>query len=171
MRLKGGEPPRIPVHHREHRATQVPRYQTGEDFAPTSRTFFAGEPKVEDDPLPIPTDAERHQHGHPLAAPADPRGGFRFDPGPAALRGTSTNNFQSFATLLMGLPAAAGRLKLEVAPYSTRSWQYSFSVRDQWQVTPRTTLSFGTQYEYFPRVSREDRGVERSEAEPDPDAA
>lgn len=89
------------------------------------------------------------------------RGGFRFDPGPAALRGTSTNDFQSFATFLMGLPAAAGRLKLEVAPYTTRSWQYSFYLRDQWQVTPRTTLSFGTRYEYFPMVSREDRGIER----------
>lgn len=89
------------------------------------------------------------------------RGGFRFDPGSAGLRGTSTNNFQSFATFLLGLPAEAGRLKLNEAPYTTRSWQYSFYIRDQWQVSPKMTLSFGTRYEYFPMVTRENRGIER----------
>jgi hypothetical protein len=88
-------------------------------------------------------------------------GGFEFDAGPAGLRGTSTNNFQSFASFLLGLPSEAGRLKLNVAPYTTRSQQYSVYVRDQWQVGPRMTLSFGTRYEYFPMISRADRGIER----------
>jgi hypothetical protein len=89
------------------------------------------------------------------------RGGFQFDAGSAALRGTSTNNFQSFATFLLGLPASAGRLKLNVAPYTTRSWQYSFYVRDQWQPGSKLTISYGTRYEYFPMVTRADRGIER----------
>jgi hypothetical protein len=89
------------------------------------------------------------------------RGGFNFNSGPASLRGTSGNNFQSFAAFLLGLPSEAGRLKLSVAPYTTRSWQYSFYARDQWQVGPRLTLSFGTRYEYFPMVTRADRGIER----------
>ena len=89
------------------------------------------------------------------------RGGFQFDPGPAALRGASTNNFQSFATFLLGLPVKAGRLKLNVAPYTTRSQQYSFYVRDQWQAGSRLTVSYGTRYEYFPMVTRKDRGIER----------
>ena len=89
------------------------------------------------------------------------RGGFNFNAGPAALRGTSTNNFQSFASFLLGLPSEAGRLKLNVAPYTTRSWQYSFYIRDQWQVTNAMTVSFGTRYEYFPMVTRADRGIER----------
>jgi carboxypeptidase family protein/TonB-dependent receptor-like protein len=89
------------------------------------------------------------------------RGGFQFDPGSAGLRGASTNNFQSFATFLLGLPASAGRLKLNVAPYTTRSWQYSFYVRDQWQPRSNLTISYGTRYEYFPMVSRADRGIER----------
>ena len=89
------------------------------------------------------------------------RGGFNFNAGPAGLRGTSTNNFQSFASFLLGLPSEAGRLKLNVAPYTTRSWQYSFYARDQWQATSRMTLSFGTRYEYFPMVTRADRGIER----------
>ena len=89
------------------------------------------------------------------------RGGFNFNSGPASLRGTSGNNFQSFASFLLGLPSEAGRLKLNVAPYTTRSWQYSFYVRDQWQVSNAMTLSFGTRYEYFPMISRDDRGIER----------
>ncbi len=88
-------------------------------------------------------------------------GGFEFNSGPTSLRGTSGNNYQSFASFLLGLPSEAGRLKLAVAPYTTRSWQYSFYVRDQWQVGPRVTLSFGTRYEYFPMITRADRGIER----------
>jgi hypothetical protein len=89
------------------------------------------------------------------------RGGFNFNAGPAGLKGTSTNNFQSFASFLLGLPSEAGRLKLNVAPYTTRSWQYSFYARDQWQASSRVTVSFGTRYEYFPMVTRADRGIER----------
>ncbi|MGH9370234.1 MAG: TonB-dependent receptor domain-containing protein [Vicinamibacterales bacterium] len=90
------------------------------------------------------------------------RGGFAFDGGPTQLRGgPGGTDFNSFASFLLGLPSEAGRLKLNVAPYTTRSWQYSFYVRDQWQVGPRVTLSFGTRYEYFPIPTRADRGLER----------
>lgn len=90
------------------------------------------------------------------------RGGFNFNAGPTQLRGgPGGTNFNSFASFLLGLPSEAGRLKLNVAPYTTRSWQYSFYVRDQWQVGPKMTLSFGTRYEYFPIPTRADRGLER----------
>ena len=90
------------------------------------------------------------------------RGGFNFNAGPTQLRGgPGGTNFNSFASFLLGLPSEAGRLKLNVQPYTTRSWQYSFYVRDQWQVSPKVTLSFGTRYEYFPIPTRADRGLER----------
>jgi hypothetical protein len=90
------------------------------------------------------------------------RGGFNFNPGPTQLRGgPSGTDFNSFASFLLGLPSEAGRLKLNVAPYTTRSWQYSFYVRDQWQAGPKVTLSFGTRWEYFPIPTRADRGLER----------
>jgi hypothetical protein len=90
------------------------------------------------------------------------RGGWNFNAGPTQLRGgPGGTNFNSFASFLLGLPSQAGRLKLNVAPYTTRSWQYSFYVRDQWQVAPNVTLSFGTRYEYFPIPTRSDRGLER----------
>jgi hypothetical protein len=90
------------------------------------------------------------------------RGGFNFNNGVTQLRGGQGGNFfNGWAAFLLGLPSEAGRLKLNVAPYTTRSWQYSFYVRDQWQVGPRVTLSFGTRYEYFPIPTRADRGLER----------
>lgn len=90
------------------------------------------------------------------------RGGFNFDSGPTQLRGgPGGNNFNSFGSFLLGLPSDSGRLKLNVAPYTTRSRQYSFYVRDQWQVSPKMTLSYGTRYEYFPIPTRADRGLER----------
>lgn len=90
------------------------------------------------------------------------RGGFNFNAGPTQLRGgPGGTNFNSFASFMLGLPSQAGRLKLNVAPYTTRSWQYSFYIRDQWQVGSRLTLSLGTRYEYFPIPTRADRGLER----------
>jgi len=90
------------------------------------------------------------------------RGGFNFNGGPTQLRGGPGGTaFNTFASFLLGLPSEAGRLRLNVAPYTTRSWQYSFYVRDQWQVNSRMTLSYGTRYEYFPIPTRSDRGLER----------
>jgi len=89
------------------------------------------------------------------------RGGFEFNAGPTQLRGTSASNFQSFATFLLGLPSRVGRLRLNEAPYTTRSWQYSFYIRDQWQIGPKLTISYGTRYEYFPIPTRANRGLER----------
>jgi hypothetical protein len=90
------------------------------------------------------------------------RGGFNFNAGPTQLRGgPGGTNFNSFGSFLLGLPSEAGRLKLNVAPYTTRSWQYSFYARDQWQIGSKMTLSYGTRWEYFPIPTRADRGLER----------
>jgi hypothetical protein len=89
------------------------------------------------------------------------RGGFEFNSGQTNLKGKSGNNVQSWASFMLGLPFSSGRVKLNVAPYTTRSQQYSFYARDQWQVGPKMTLSYGTRWEYFPMVTRADRGIER----------
>ncbi len=91
-----------------------------------------------------------------------PRGGFVFGTGPTQIRGgPSGTNFNSWATFLLGLPTQAGRLLETDDQYSTRNWQYSFYARDQWQVSSKLTLSFGTRWEYFPIPTRKDRGLER----------
>lgn len=90
------------------------------------------------------------------------RGGFDFGSGPTLLRGgPGGNNFNSMATFLLGLPTLVGRVNEVDAPYTTRNIMYSAYVRDQWQVNSRTTLSFGTRWEYFPMPTRADRGLER----------
>jgi hypothetical protein len=90
------------------------------------------------------------------------RGGFRYRSGPTQISGgPSGNSFNSWASFLLGYPDLLGRLNLVEAPYTTRMRSYSFYVRDQWQVTNRLTLAYGTRYEYFPIPTRSGRGLER----------
>ncbi len=90
------------------------------------------------------------------------RGGFRYRGGPTRLSGgPNSNMYNSWASFLLGVPDQLGRLNLSVAPYTTRMRSYSFFVRDQWQVTNRLTIAYGTRYEYFPVPTRSDRGLER----------
>jgi hypothetical protein len=89
------------------------------------------------------------------------RGGFRYQGGPTQiLSGPTGNLYNAFASFLLGTPNRIGRLKL-VEPYTTRNWQYSLYVRDQWQATSKMTISYGTRWEYFPVPTRADRGLER----------
>ena len=89
------------------------------------------------------------------------RGGFRYQGGPTQiLGGPSSNLYNSFASFLLGVPNRIGRLKL-VEPYTTRNWQYSLYIRDQWRASSKITISYGTRWEYFPVPTRADRGLER----------
>jgi Carboxypeptidase regulatory-like domain/TonB dependent receptor-like, beta-barrel len=90
------------------------------------------------------------------------RGGFRYGTGPTQLNGgPSGTMYNAWGAFLLGLPDQLGRLNLTVAPYATRMRSYSFYLRDNWQVTNRLTLAYGTRYEYFPMPTRDDRGLER----------
>jgi len=89
------------------------------------------------------------------------RGGFRFQGGPTLIQGgPSSNLYNAFASFLLGVPNRIGRLKL-VEPYTTRNWQYSLYIRDQWQASSKMTISYGTRWEYFPVPTRATRGLER----------
>ncbi len=100
-------------------------------------------------------------------------GGFQFGQGPTQLcksansAGTACssfeagNNWNSFATFLLGYHTNAGRTLLVQPPIIFKSRAYSFYIRDGWQVRPNLTLTFGTRYERYPMPRREDRGIER----------
>ncbi len=100
-------------------------------------------------------------------------GGFLFGTGPTQLctaanaAGTAcasfqqANQFNSFATFLLGYHTGAGRTFLVEPPIIYKSQAYSFYVRDAWQVNQKLTLSIGTRYEYYPMPQRADRGIER----------
>ena len=62
---------------------------------------------------------------------------------------------------LLGDPVRIGKNMLTEYPFKTRQWEYSFYVRDRWQVGRKLTLSYGTRWEYYPVVTRGDRGLER----------
>ncbi|MDP2991555.1 MAG: TonB-dependent receptor, partial [Kiritimatiellota bacterium] len=90
------------------------------------------------------------------------QGGFTFSGGPTTVRGgPSPNQFNSYAVFLMGLPTRIGKIHAVPDEWSLRAWLYSTYLRDRWNVTPKLTLSYGVRWEYFPLVTRVERGIER----------
>lgn len=92
------------------------------------------------------------------------QGGFSFTGGPTSLRGgPSANQFNSYAAFLLGLPATIGKLDLTVPEYTVRATLFSLYARDNWNITPKLSVSYGVRWEYFPFITRADRGLERYE--------
>ena len=44
---------------------------------------------------------------------------------------------------------------------TTREWQHGLYARDRWQVNNKLTLDLGLRYEYYPLMTRADRGIEQ----------
>lgn len=91
------------------------------------------------------------------------QGGFTFAGGPTSLNGgPSSNQFNTYAAFLLGLPTTMGRNQLsDESGYTVRANLFSAYIRDQWAVTPKLSLSYGTRWEYIPFLKRADRGLER----------
>jgi len=89
------------------------------------------------------------------------QGGFQFGGGPTQLNGgLAGNQFNSYATFLLGLPTTIGKITQVPDEYNTRQASYSFYLRDRWNATPKLTLSYGVRWEYYPFPTRADRGLE-----------
>jgi Carboxypeptidase regulatory-like domain/TonB dependent receptor-like, beta-barrel len=98
------------------------------------------------------------------AEPTEGSGSFTFGGGPTTiLGGPSVNQFNTFATFLLGLPTSVARTIFPFENFRTRSrnWQFSSFVRDQWQPTRKLTASVGVRYDDFPMGTRTTRGMER----------
>jgi outer membrane receptor protein involved in Fe transport len=90
-----------------------------------------------------------------------PRGHLQFRGGPTALNGgTSPNNFNSYAAFLLGLPVQMQKA-VQNFLMTNREWQFGLYARDRWQATRNLTLTLGLRYEYYPLITRKDRGIER----------
>ena len=65
----------------------------------------------------------------------------------------------------MPIPAGTGRyaaaLSVQNELMTTREWQHGFYGRDRWQVNNKLTLDLGLRYEYYPLMTRADRGIEQ----------
>ncbi|HLJ16798.1 MAG TPA: TonB-dependent receptor [Bryobacteraceae bacterium] len=88
-------------------------------------------------------------------------GGFQFEQGTTQLNGGPTgNDYNAFASFLLGLPENAGKVTLFPPAYHFYQNIYAFYVRDQWQVNRKLTVTYGTRWEYFPFATRGSRGLE-----------
>lgn len=92
---------------------------------------------------------------------AGPRGGFTFGGGVTALRGgPAPNIYNRYAAFLLGLPTQVGK-SIQNEVMTGREWQFGLFVRDRWQVSQTVTINAGLRWEYYPLMTRENRGIER----------
>jgi hypothetical protein len=70
------------------------------------------------------------------------------------------NIYNIHAAFLLGLMSyAATSVQNELM--TTREWQHNMYGRDRWQVSDKLTLDLGLRYEYYPLMTRANRGIER----------
>ena len=88
-------------------------------------------------------------------------GQFTFSGGITSLNGgPSSNQYNSYADFLMGLPSSIYIGKDTEDVEATRTRLYSFYWRDQWQASRKLTVSYGVRWEHFPLGRRAHRGME-----------
>jgi hypothetical protein len=93
---------------------------------------------------------------------AGPRGELDAAANATALKGgaQTANGYNGYAAFLLGLISHAGE-SVQNELMTTREWQHALYARDRWQVNTRLTLDLGLRYEYYPLMTRADRGIER----------
>jgi hypothetical protein len=88
-------------------------------------------------------------------------GGFQFSQGTTQLNGgPAGNDYNAFASFLLGLPTNVGKVTLFPPQYQDYSHVLGLYVRDQWQATPKLTVTYGTRWEAYPYADRGSRGLE-----------
>lgn len=88
-------------------------------------------------------------------------GGFEFSQGTTQLKGGAAGtDYNTFAAFLLGLAANAGQVTLFPPEYHAYANLYGSYIRDQWQVTPKLTFTYGARFEYWPFPTRGSRGME-----------
>ncbi len=100
-------------------------------------------------------------HWQPEIGSFGPRGGFTFGQNVTAAPGYQPiSAFNSYAAFLLGLPSAYGK-SVQAEEMTTREWQHGVYIRDRWQVNDKLTLNGGLRFEFYPTMTRADRGIER----------
>jgi hypothetical protein len=94
--------------------------------------------------------------------PSSAQGSFTFGGGPTqTLGGPSANQYNTYATFLLGLVTTASTSVILADPPHepiNQHW-YSLYVRDRWTVTPRLTAALGLRWDYFGFPNARTRGL------------
>jgi len=90
------------------------------------------------------------------------RGSFRFNGSSTELNGggaAAVNQATSWADFMLGLAAETGQAVQNANPNSLRWTQIAMYARDQWQVLPSLTVTYGMRWEYYPFVTSDHGGA------------
>jgi hypothetical protein len=88
-----------------------------------------------------------------------PRGNFSFSGNLTGASGYDPSSWNSYAGFLMGLDTGYGK-SIQYEVMSGRENQYGTFISDRWNASSKLTLNLGLRYEYYPLMSRENRGIE-----------
>jgi hypothetical protein len=92
---------------------------------------------------------------------ANPRGQLNFGEGMTETTGyEGIGGWNSYAAFLLGVTSGYSK-SVQFEEMTGRENQYGFYVTDRWQVNEKLTLNLGLRYEYYPLMSRADRGLEQ----------
>jgi hypothetical protein len=89
-----------------------------------------------------------------------PRGIFRFSGNITGQPDYTANAWNQYAAFLLGLTSGYGK-SIQFEEMSGRENQYGFFATDRWNASEKLTLNLGLRYEYYPLMTREQRGLER----------
>ncbi len=89
-----------------------------------------------------------------------PRGNFNFSGNITGQPGYTSNTWNQYAAFLLGRTSGYGK-SIQFEDMSGRENQYGLFVADRWNVSENLTLNLGLRYEYYPLMTRADRGLER----------
>jgi outer membrane receptor protein involved in Fe transport len=90
----------------------------------------------------------------------NPRGNLNFSENITGIPGyDGVGGWNSYATFLLGYMSGFGK-SVQFEEMTGRENQYGFYVSDRWQASEKLTVNLGLRYEYYPLMSRADRGLE-----------
>ena len=95
---------------------------------------------------------------------SNPRGGFLFSGGMTCGAATCNNAYNNLADFLLGLPNSNSTNAIQKAqqvydPNSLRWTELGLYVQDQWNATPKLTVTYGVRYEKYPAAYRNHTGI------------
>ena len=92
----------------------------------------------------------------------NPRGRFDFTTrNITALNGGQANNiYNQFAAFMLGTPGTISK-SVQAEEMTGREYQHGLYFRDRWTPTDKLTVDLGLRWEYYPIMTRADRGLER----------